>query len=438
MNITSAPFILSLGLLAAAVPPSAARAQPADQILIVPATKAALEFVIDLPAGVHGDGDWALEEIGQPSKSVPVQTVAKIAGDGTKQPDGGRLVVCVPPAEGPDKTRRFRLHPAALLQHRDAADHDHDHEYMVPDMVPVFAFSDQSPASLRLTQQEKPVLVYNHGPITGEKVPAKDGRRTRACYIHPLWGLNGEVLTDDFPKDHYHHHGVFWAWPHVEIGNDETGKEEHDLWMYKKIAPRFVRWLARETGPLAAVLGVENGWFVADRKVMIERVWIEVGRATSAARAIDLDFTWIPVDRPITLRGAEGKSYGGLTVRFAVQRQKDATVTVPAGPAADDLPETPLPWADMTYRFAGEKQPSGAAIFVPPDHPDFPPTWLTRHYGPLCVGWPGVKGKKFEPGKPIRLQYRIWIHPGAVDVAALGAAYEAYVAGRKARWERPR
>ena len=45
-----------------------------------------------------------------------------------------------------------------------------------------------------------------------------------------------------------------------------------------------------------------------------------MAKATPTERALDLDFTWIPVDRPITLRGAEGKSYGGLTVRFAVKQ----------------------------------------------------------------------------------------------------------------------
>ena len=274
------------------------------------------------------------------------------------------------------------------------------------------------------------MLVYNHGVVTGEKVPASDSRRSRACYIHPLWGLNGEVLTDDFPKDHYHHHGVFWAWPHVEIEN-----EKHDLWMYKDIAPRFVRWLGRDSGSLVAELGVENGWFVGDRKVMIERVWIRAAKATAATRALDLDFTWIPVDRPITLRGAEGKSYGGLTIRFAVPNAKDSTITVPAGASAKDLPDTPLPWADLTCKFAGTKQPSGAAIFIPLDHPDYPPTWLTRHYGALCVGWPGVKGKTFEAGTPIRLHYRIWIHAAAVDGGVLRAAYTAYLAGAEAHWE---
>ena len=115
--------------------------------------------------------------------------------------------------------------------------------------------------------------------------------------------------------------------------------------------------------------------------------------------------------------------------------EKDSKITVPAGASAKDLPETPLPWADLTDKFPGAKQPSGAAIFVPRDHPDYPPTWLTRHYGLMSIGWPGVNGKKFEPGKPIHLQYRIWIHPGAVDVPGLKDAYEAYLASGAVHWE---
>ena len=321
MNTTSAFFVASFGLFVAASQPSAAGAASNSPILVVPASKATLHFAVDLPEKVRKAraGNWSRSI--SPAIGSPVQTVAKIAADGSKQYGGGRIVADIPPADDPAKPRRFRLEPSPTGSDTAAA----------------FAFSDDSPVSLRLTQQEKPVLVYNHGVITDEKVPAKDTRRSRACYIHPLWGLNGEVLTDDFPKDHYHHHGVFWAWPHVEIGGEKL-----DLWMYKQIAPKFVRWLGRDTGPLAAALGVENGWFVGDRKVMIERVWIQVAKATPTARALDLDFTWIPVDRPITLRGAEGKSYGGLTIRFAVKNEKDSIITVPAGAAAKDLPETPL------------------------------------------------------------------------------------------------
>ncbi|MGO9109647.1 MAG: DUF6807 family protein [Thermoguttaceae bacterium] len=402
-----------LFILILAVAPVVARADSDSLILVVPASKATLQIAVDLPKTIHSNTGWQLVEVDKPNSRLAVQTVAKIAADGTEQRGRGRIVADIPSPGGDARTRRFRLEPSATGPGS-----------------PAFAFSADSPASLRLSEQKHAVLVYNHGVITDEQVPPNDSRRSRACYIHPLWGLSGEVLTDDFPKDHYHHHGVFWAWPHVEVGN-----EKHDLWMHRDIAQKSVRWLGQDTGALAAVLGLENGWFVGDRKVMIERVWIQAARATPTARALDLDFTWIPIGRPITLRGAEGKSYGGLNVRFAVASEKDSVITVPAGASPNDLPDTPLPWADLTCKFAGATQPSGAAIFVPRDHPNYPPTWLTRHYGALCIGWPGVKGKTFEPGKPIHLHYRLWIHPTAVDVAALKAAYKAYLAANESHWE---
>ena len=87
---------------------------------------------------------------------------------------------------------------------------------------------------------------------------------------------------------------------------------------------------------------------------------------------------------------------------------------------------TRLPWADLTAEFSGATQPSGAAIFVAPTHPDFPPMWLTRHNGVLCLGWPGVDAKTFEPNKPIRLQYRLWIHRGTADATRLKQVFSDY------------
>ena len=108
---------------------------------------------------------------------------------------------------------------------------------------------------------------------------------------------------------------------------------------------------------------------------------------------------------------------------------------MPSGPTKEDLPDTQLAWADFTSKFAGAKARSGAAIFVHPSHPDYPPTWLTRYYGALCVGWPGVKPKTFEPGKPIRLSYRLWIHKGPADVEQLKRAYAEYGEKKKVEWE---
>ena len=382
--------------------------------LIVPASKIALQVAVPLPEGMTLDQSkrWQLVEVDAPEVIVPVQPIAQLAADGTVAKANGRLCAAIPPRDGATESRRFHLQPV---------------EQATPDR---FEWTDLDGKSIKLTAAGQPVLAYNYGLITNESVPQNDHRRSRACYVHPVWGLSGEVMTDDFPRDHYHHHGIFWTWPHIGI----DGKQ-HDLWLGNTIQDRFVGWLGQEAGPVAATLAVENGWFIGDKKVMIERVWLRVFKATDDSRAIDLEFTWIPTDRPITLKGAGGKSYGGLTVRFAPSNRQDTVITVPSGRTTEDLYETPLRWVDFTSKLGGADSPSGAAVFVPSSHPDYPPTWLTRHYGPQCVGWPGIKAKTFQPGEPIRLSYRVWIHKSAVDVEQLREAYDAYLAVEKVHWE---
>ena len=289
-----------------------------------------------------------------------------------------------------------------------------------------FAFKELDDRSLGLYDAGQPVLVYNFGVIRKDGVPAD---RARSTYVHPLYGLDGEVLSDDFPKDHYHHRGLFWAWPHVIIGG-----KEYDLWMLKGIEQRFEKWLTREAGAQRATLAMQNGWYVGGTNVMQETVRLTVGPVEGKGRAIDVDLTLKPVGQPVTLRGAEGKSYGGLTFRIA--RGTNTAITIPAGVTAGDLPITNLPWADLTRRLDGRTAPSGVAIFIAPTHPDFPPEWLTRHYGVLCIGWPGVKEQTLAPGKEVSFSYRVWVHRGAVTDAELASAYAAWAgpgAARKAR-----
>jgi hypothetical protein len=281
-----------------------------------------------------------------------------------------------------------------------------------------FRFTNITSQSVALFEGSLPIFVYNHGAQHQPGVPSD---RARSTYVHPLYGLDGEVLTDDFPKDHYHHRGLFWAWPHVRIGG-----QHYDLWMLKGIEQRFQRWLARDVHAKGATLGVENGWFIGGRQVVREEVWIRAAPSGPDERALDLEFKWVPLGQPLTLQGAEEKSYGGLTLRFAPRTE--TVITTPLGQSPADLPMTRLPWANLSGRFAGAPGFSGAAIFVAPEHPDYPPEWLTRHYGVLCLGWPGVKGRTFEPGENIRCRYRVWIHRGPPDMNRVAEAYRAYEA----------
>lgn len=271
--------------------------------------------------------------------------------------------------------------------------------------------------SLGLWEGDRPVLVYNHGVIRAEGVP--DDRK-RSTYVHPLYGLDGEVLTDDFPKDHYHHRGLFWAWPHVRV----AGGKEVDLWMLQGIEQRFERWLERKADAAGATLDVENGWYVDGRRVVRERVRLRVHPATTGSRAVDVELEWTPLAGELSLAGAEGKSYGGLTLRYGAGT--NVTITVPQGVEPKDLAMARLPWADLSLRLEGRSVVCGAAVFIAPDHPDYPPTWLTRHYGVLCVGWPGVEARAFPEGKSFGGKYRIWVHRGQPTPAMLAEAYAAY------------
>lgn len=292
-----------------------------------------------------------------------------------------------------------------------------------------FRFEDLDDKSLKLWEGDRPVLVYNHGVMSQEGVPAS---YHRSGYVHPLYGPDGEVLTEDFAKDHPHHRGVFWAWPHVRIGEVES-----QTWVpTDKILVRFVRFTRREAGAGEARLAVENAWLVGGEKAVREEVEIAARPEDASGRCLDFELAWTALERPVVLRGAEGKSYGGFTLRFNTRpkepggiSEKQVRIAVPDGVSSKDLPETRLPWADLTAPFPGAKGRSGAAIFIHPSHPDYPPTWLTRHYGVLCVGWPGVKGGTLEPGKTVRCRYRVWVHRGDPEVEAIRTVYEAY-AGR--------
>jgi hypothetical protein len=68
-----------------------------------------------------------------------------------------------------------------------------------------------------IAEGEKQVLFYQR------QHKSMDGKYMRANYIHPLYGLDGEILTEDFPADHPHYRGVFWAWHQVWLGDKKLG-----------------------------------------------------------------------------------------------------------------------------------------------------------------------------------------------------------------------
>ena len=70
----------------------------------------------------------------------------------------------------------------------------------------------KDPQGYWFTEGDTKVLFYQ-----AERKALPDGQAARSNYFHPLYDLDGNVLTEDFPKDHIHHRGIFWAWHQVRI-----------------------------------------------------------------------------------------------------------------------------------------------------------------------------------------------------------------------------
>jgi len=273
----------------------------------------------------------------------------------------------------------------------------------------------QADDGLSLSERGRPVFVYRHQMTLAAGVPEKYRRST---YIHPLYDLRGDAITDDFPKDHLHHRGLSWTWAHVAVAG-----EVHDLWACEGIRQVFEKWIAKEDGPVCATIGVKNAWWTAQRKVMDEWVWIRAFPASEYGRAIDVLLTLKALE-PIQLSGRKEKGYSGFGLRYGPRQT--TIITTPQGTEAADSDLKPLPWADESGNFAGSALLSGAAIFQHSSNPSCPAGWCLRHYGFVGVSWPGVEIINLEPGKTLTLRFRVWVHDGDAKEGKVQEAYELF------------
>jgi hypothetical protein len=268
---------------------------------------------------------------------------------------------------------------------------------------------------LFLSERGRPVFVYRHQMMLTEGVPEKYRRST---YIHPLFDLRGNAITDDFPKDHLHHRGLSWTWAHVGVAG-----EVHDLWACEGVRQVFEKWLAKENGPVCATIGVKNAWWTAQKKVMDEWVWIRAFPASEDGRAIDVLLTLKALE-PIQLSGRKEKGYSGFGLRYGPRQA--TIITTPQGIEAADSDLKRFPWADESGKFAGSLLLSGAAIFQHPSNPSCPAGWCLRDYGFIGVSWPGVEIINLEPGKALTLRFRVWVHDGDAKEGKVQEAYELF------------
>ena len=241
---------------------------------------------------------------------------------------------------------------------------------------------------------------------TGAKANPPEKMR-RSSYLHPVYLPDGTLITDDFNPDHPHHRGISWMWPVVVV----DGKT-YDIWTIEGIHQKFVRWTAKSGG----TLGIENGWFVGDKKVVRENVEIRTQPASGGRRVMDFMLRFEAVGGPVEIAGTpdQNKGFGGFCFRFAPRDggKEKTVIRTDQGIAKNDGVMEVHPWAQVEGTFQG--QAGGGRIDDDPSNPGAPNGWLMRYgFGFLNVSYPGLKHLRLEQGKPLVLKYRVTLFSGA-------------------------
>lgn len=287
-----------------------------------------------------------------------------------------------------------------------------------------FAYEDDG-TTLWITEGGERVLGYNHGTIEPENADAEFRERyRRSSYIHPLFGLDGDVLTEDFPDDHPHHRGVFWSWPGVHYGDQPV-----DVWHVEGVRQLFEEWVEREVRKESVFVHVRNGWQLTgeEEPFVREEVRFTVHPADEIGRAIDFELTFTNVSEEEVTLGGE---YGGFNVRPDSSRPDEQLAGAPG--LLEDSNNADTPWADYASRIEAEGPYSGTAIFQHPDNPDYPHEgWTLRHYGFLGQAWPQEDPYLLEPGEDVTLKYRLYIHRGDAEEGEVAERFQAYITDRE-------
>ncbi len=290
---------------------------------------------------------------------------------------------------------------------------------------------DAASGQFDLTDAGQPVLRYNYATIApGDVVTKVDAAnriyaQARSDYLHPLFGLDGETLTQDWSVDHPHHRGIYWAWPEV----DWRG-QRGDLHALQHVFARPTGECKITSGPVFAQIEAENVWQWANGAALVhERAVIRAYHATGDDRLIDLELQFTALNEPVLIARRGTDKYGGLNIRLAKVAEQEISFHTDA---TNQQPR--MAWAELSGRFNATAPPSSLVVLQHRANPDYPGDWVKfpelNWFQPTFP----ASGTRYElkKGEPMVLRFRLWLHRGAKAseerCAAHWRAYHAAIA----------
>ena len=276
------------------------------------------------------------------------------------------------------------------------------------------------------TEGDSRVLFYQ-----AERKALPDGTAARSNYFHPLYDLDGNVLTEDFPKDHIHHRGIFWAWHQVRI----DGKSVQDQWVNRD-SFWTVKDAAIRSDASSASLVLRVVWespqftdAAGQRRPFVEEQSLtRVHRAEGVIRKIDFHQRLTALVDGVEIGGSEdAKGYGGFSYRVVMP--PDIRFTGADGAVTPiENAVSPSPWMDLSGSY-GKSGKSGLTVLTHPTTTGFPQSWILRARGSMQNAvYPGRQPVAIPRDRPVILRYRIVVHRGELAPADIGRLQAEYAA----------
>jgi hypothetical protein len=267
------------------------------------------------------------------------------------------------------------------------------------------------------TENGRQVMYYQITP------KSLNGTYARSNYFHPVWGPGGQVITEDFPEDHLHHRGIFWAWHQVVVDGQNAG----DLWELKGISQEVseVEFIALPGGSglfkseifWSSESGVSLGIPGAFLK---ENIAVTIHPRKRDFRRIDFEISLTALRYAVRLGGSEDeKGYSGFSVRLKLADEVE--FSGPGGTVEPRVTQVESPgWVNINCMPGSGNQPYGLVILDHRSNPGYPQPWILRRQKSMQnAAFPGRELTEIPQDKPLVLKYSLLVHDGKLRDRAI-------------------
>jgi len=244
----------------------------------------------------------------------------------------------------------------------------------------------------------------------------KNGEYARCNYIHPLYGPDGSTLTEDFPADHLHHRGIFWAWHQILINN----KLISDGWELKNFQQKVTSiefMLKKGTGFLNITAEWKSPlWENGTKAYLKEDTQITIHPKTENFRRIDFEIHLKALTDRLSIGGSDDeKGYSGFSTRLKLPADvlfTDEKGTVEPMNTAVEAGNA----MNVSGSFLGGGKQGGVVIWSDPSNPAPSASWILRKAGSAQnAAFPGRKPVAIPFDQPLVLKYSLLVYQDSMS-----------------------